>query len=210
MIEEIFSAYHSLTKPLQNAKVKLHLSSLDDVISPKHDSDSSVLLGDTNLLYKLKDIWASHFSHDYLRSLQDFPDTFPTGNAVIIQNVVDADASGILYTVNPFTNDKSQLVIEAVFGDAVALKMGTITPDRYEVNKEGLIINSLKTSQQTVAYKKTESGVKEVLLSVKTGKEQKVSSLQILFLSEIGKKIEQIFLMPQEITWAFKDINLSY
>jgi len=204
MVDEFLHAYHGLTKPLGNASVRMHAADEFEHVS-SDTSDHAILTGDSNLLFRLKDIWSSHFSPDYLQSLSDFPNNFPKGKAVIIQHLVNADVSGVLYTANPLTNDKKQLVIEAVFGDYDATKTGTITPDRYEVDKNSHVLTASSHTPQTVAFRKTNTGVKEMLLSTKKGNEQKLTSIQIEYLLQIGIKIEQLFISPQEITWALKD-----
>lgn len=205
MVEEFLHAYHGLTSPLKSAAVRMHTSRDGPLTHGRSYDESTISTGDANLLFRLKDIWSSHFSSEYLRSLFDFPKDFPKGSAIIIQHIMNADVSGVMYTASPITNEKKQLVIEAVFGDDVGLESRSVTPDRYEIEKASLSITRITQIPQTVSYKKTDKGIKEVLLPAKKGKEQKLTSLQIQYLAQIGKKVEQMFFSPQEIIWALKD-----
>ena len=54
--------------------------------------------------------------------------------------MVQSQASGVMFTLEPMTNDKSKIVIEAVFGLSETLVSGQVIPALYIIDKEGLKI----------------------------------------------------------------------
>ena len=63
------------------------------------------------------------------------------GMAVIVQALVAADASGVLFTTDPATGRSDRIIIEACFGLGEALVSGRVTPDRFLV-KNAISISS--------------------------------------------------------------------
>ena len=104
--------------------------------------------------------------------------------AVVVQEMVQSEASGVLFTVNPLTGVRTEAVINATFGLGEALVSGQIEPDEYIVDKETGTIKSVK-------------------IGTKTGSsDQALSEQQINELVEIGREIENYYATPQDIEWA--------
>jgi pyruvate,water dikinase len=60
------------------------------------------------------------------------------GLAVVVQRMVNSLKSGIAFSIDPVTNDKNKIVIEAIFGLGEYIVQGKVTPDHYEVDKHSL------------------------------------------------------------------------
>jgi pyruvate,water dikinase len=116
--------------------------------------------------------------------------------------MIASEASGIMFTLDPVTNDKSKIVIEAIFGLGELIVQGAVTPDHYEVSKSDLTILSKNLSQQTKMMVKKGSLNKEVQLSQAKGKRQKISDAYIHQLALLGKKLEEHYYFPQDCEWA--------
>ena len=56
--------------------------------------------------------------------------------AVLVQEMVLADASAVAFTVDPATGDRSAVVVEACWGLGPALVEGWVRPDRYRILRE--------------------------------------------------------------------------
>ncbi|HFC76919.1 MAG TPA: hypothetical protein ENJ27_01680 [Candidatus Moranbacteria bacterium] len=117
--------------------------------------------------------------------------------------MINSEKSGIAFSVHPVTQDDSQILIEAGFGLGEAIVSGAITPDAYIVSKKDNNIIDVNVNEQTKAlYRETKGGNKWKELGEK-GKKQILSEKEILKLSEIIKKIENHYGVPQDIEWAF-------
>lgn len=140
----------------------------------------------------------------------------PVSVAVVIQEMVQSEVSGISFTVHPVTKDYNQMVIEAGFGLGEAIVSGQITPDTYIVHKKDFSILDISVSEQsmmitrsTKAKSRSEGGQPSTTgrnvhkkLSAKSGGKQKLTGKQIVELAKLCKKIEQHYKHPQDIEWA--------
>ena len=107
--------------------------------------------------------------------------------AVIVQSLVEADASGVIFTADPVNGYKSRMIIEAVGGLGDTLVSGKATPQRFVVAKKKCrIVSKNLTSESCI----TDSVVKK--------------------LSKLGKKIEKHFDSPQDIEWAISNNKIFF
>lgn len=161
--------------------------------------------GDTYLLKKVKECWASLFTARaiYYRQTKGF-DHFKVGLAAVVQRMVQSDKSGIAFSIDPVTNDKTKIVIEAVYGLGEYIVQGKVTPDHYEVDKSTIVIEKKQTAYQNLKYVRSGRGNKEVKLSKKEGSKQKLTDNQIREVALLVKDIENHYYFPQDIEWAIE------
>ena len=177
------------------------------------------------LLENVKKCWSSLFTPRaiFYRKENNLHKTH-VSVAVVIQEMVESEISGICFTVHPVTQDKNQMIIEAGWGLGEAIVSGSITPDAYVVNKlkveskkskvksqkskvaeefEILDINVAEQKKQIVRCLK--KGVKWIPVLKSKQEKQKLSGKQIIELAKICANIEQHYKKPQDIEWAFRD-----
>ncbi|MFX0090271.1 MAG: PEP/pyruvate-binding domain-containing protein [Candidatus Hodarchaeota archaeon] len=127
--------------------------------------------------------------------------------AVIVQEMVASDTSGVMFTVNPLTGKRSEYVIDATFGLGEALVSGQIEPDHYVVESMGGKIVHKKLGSKSKSIRSQEGGgTKEVQENV-SGKET-LSSSNISELIRLGKQVSEHYGNPQDIEWAFANNTL--
>ncbi len=161
--------------------------------------------GEANLIEKVKEAWASLFTARaiFYRATNKF-DHFKVGIAVPVQKMVESEKSGIMFTIDPVTNDKSKIVIEAIYGLGELIVGGAVTPDHYEVDKKELkILVKQPHIQERQMLRKGGKNV-EVSLSKADGGRQKVSDNEILELAGLAKKLEHHYFFPQDAEWAIE------
>lgn len=213
VIQEIFTAYRKLGGALSDALVAVRSSATaEDLPGASFAGQQETYLnvqGEANLIQKIRHGWASLFEPRaiFYRHEQKY-DHFRVGIALIIQKMVNSDQSGIMFTIDPVTNDKSKIVIEAIYGLGEMIVQGQVTPDHYEVSKSDMKILSRHIAEQDVLLKKVGSVNKEVHVSSKDGKKQKISDKHILALAELGKKLEHHYFFPQDSEWAIEGKNV--
>jgi len=123
------------------------------------------------------------------------------GIAVPVQLMCQSDTSGIMFTVNPITNNRGEVSIEAAYGLGQPVVSGEITPDQYVVSKKTKKIVSRFIAPQD--WQLTMSGKTPV--SKKYQKKQKLTNKQIVDLAKIGMKIEDHYERPQDIEYGIED-----
>ena len=159
--------------------------------------------GENDAAKAVKDCWASLFEARaiYYRSEKGF-DHFKVGIAVPVQLMIQAEKSGVMFTIDPVTNDTSKLIIEAGFGLGEAIVSGSVTPDRYLVNKEDLQIYDKEVNSQEFKITKVGKENKKVPLKDDEKSLQKLTDEEIIKLAEVGKKIEEHYKSPQDTEWV--------
>jgi len=159
--------------------------------------------GTISLLHKVKQCWASLFTGRavYYRHTKGF-DHFKVGLAAVVQRMVQSEKSGIAFSIDPVTNDKKKIVIEAVFGLGEYIVQGKVTPDHYEVDKTTMVITKNEPAYQNLKYIRAGKGNREVKLNRKDGSVQKLSDNEIREVALLVKDIENHYYFPQDIEWA--------
>lgn len=161
--------------------------------------------GDTALLQKVKECWASLFTARavYYRQEKGF-DHFQVGLAAVVQRMVQSEKSGIAFSIDPVTNDKKRIIIEAVFGLGEYIVQGKVTPDHYEVDKTSFVIVKKQGAYQNLKFVRAGRGNKEVRLSRSEGSKVKLSDNEIREVALLVKDIENHYYFPQDIEWAIE------
>lgn len=162
--------------------------------------------GETHLLLKVKECWASLFTARaiYYRHEQGF-DHFKVGLAAVVQRMVQSEKSGIAFSIDPVTNDKTKIVIEAIYGLGEYIVQGKVTPDHYELDKRSFVILKKDTKYQNLKYIKDGKNNIEVKLNKHEGSTQKLSDEEIIKVGLLVKDIETHYYFPQDIEWAIEN-----
>jgi pyruvate, water dikinase len=149
--------------------------------------------------------WASLFESRaiFYRSDRGFSH-FKIGIAVPVQLMVQSEVSGIMFTVNPMTNNRGEVSIEAAWGLGQPVVSGEVTPDQYLVDKKTDKISFRHLSKQT--WQMTLAG--NIAVSRDYQEVQKLSDGKIKELAKIGEHIEKHYGHPQDIEWGMEDKKL--
>jgi len=123
--------------------------------------------------------------------------------AVVVQRMVDAEASGVMFTVNPTVIDGYHMVIEAVWGLGETLVSGQLTPDQYLIHKKGQILETKTVLQEW----ELRDGASMSLIPDRQNA-PKLTKEQILELAELGLQLELEYGWPQDIEWCLQGGDL--
>ena len=162
--------------------------------------------GEDSVVEAVKKCWASLFEARaiFYREEQNF-DHFQVGIAVPVQTMVQSETSGIMFSINPVTNDTNKIVIEAIYGLGEYIVGGVVNPDHFEVNKDNFEITSRSIAKQTQQLALTPEGNQEVEVGVVCQENQKIDDQYIIELARLSKKLEDHFNKPQDSEWAFQN-----
>ena len=124
--------------------------------------------------------------------------------AVVVQQMVESEISGITFTVHPVTKDPNQMIIEAGYGLGEAVVSGSITPDSYIIDKADQLIVDINIAQQDKQLLRgSQGGVEWKNIAAKQQPQQKLTGKQIMELAAICQRIEKHYGKPQDIEWAY-------
>src|SRR6266700_87910 len=122
--------------------------------------------------------------------------------AVVVQELVPADAAGILFTANPLTGARDQLMINAAWGLGEAIVGGQVTPDSFVVGKAGGKIIEQEITEKDVMTVRTLEGTREEPVPADRRTRAALSPAQAAELASIGVQIEDLYGQPMDIEWA--------
>ncbi|MBL7119766.1 MAG: phosphoenolpyruvate synthase [Dehalococcoidia bacterium] len=165
--------------------------------------------GALNVVAAVQGCWASLFEPRaiFYRVEHGF-DHMKVGIAVPVQRMVQSEVAGVMFTLEPMSNDESKIVIEAAYGLGETVVSGALTPDLYTVDKEELRILDKTIAKQEwqlvrdPASRHYEEGNIEVPIHLSDQTKQKLADEDIIALAEIAKTIESLYQFPQDIEWA--------
>ncbi|MBM3945726.1 MAG: phosphoenolpyruvate synthase, partial [SAR202 cluster bacterium] len=168
--------------------------------------------GEDAVVQAVRDCWASLFeARAIFYRAENKIDHVSTGIAVVVQRMVQADVSGVMFTLEPVSNDISRICIDAIYGLGEAIVSGQVTPDSYVVDKHSnrLVSQTVVTQDwQLIRNPDPATNRKQANLQADVPKEkgerQKLREPQILELAELGKRLERHYGHPQDIEWAME------
>ncbi len=162
--------------------------------------------GEEALLQAVKADWASLFEPRaiFYREEKGF-DHLKVGLAAVVQKMVQSEVAGVAFTVDPITNDRNIITIEAAYGLGEAVVSGQVTPDTYKVRKDTFEIISKEIHRQEFKIVLAgEEGTKKVPVPEEEKEKQKLSDEKIVELAKLCKAIEDHYQFPQDIEWALE------
>jgi pyruvate, water dikinase len=168
--------------------------------------------GADDLIQKVVKCWSSLFTPRaiFYRNEKGFPHE-KVFISVGVQKMVNSRAAGVMFTINPVTGNRDEIVIEGNFGLGETVVSGAVNPDDFVIDKATNQIKERRISKKTIKYVRDAKTGKTVHLNIPENEQKLVciSDQEIIALSELAKKIEKHYGKPMDIEWAI-DQDLSY
>jgi pyruvate,water dikinase len=129
--------------------------------------------------------------------------------AVVVQAMVESEASGVLFTANPLTGKRTEVVIDATLGLGEALVSGQVEPDQYVVDTSAGRILEKRLGAKALAILSAAGGGTRTVEQDAAGR-QALPDGAIAVLARLGKRVEQELYagQPQDIEWAWAGSRL--
>jgi pyruvate,water dikinase len=159
--------------------------------------------GAEDLLEAIQKCWASLYTPRaiYYRARQGFEDR-SVNIAVVVQELINADKAGVLFTSHPVTGEP-ETIVEASWGLGESIVSGKVSPDKYVFDR-----HSRKVEDKAIGTKKiaivadAKKGTKTVELSREKQEGSVLSDGEVKDLTEYGEIAENHYGTPQDIEWA--------
>jgi pyruvate,water dikinase len=161
------------------------------------------------LLDAIKTCWLSLFSERALVYLarQRVP-AEKVRMAVLVQEMVEADHAGVVFTADPLTGATDRFVVECVSGLGDGLVQGTVQPERAVVEKRtGRVLASPADDRSADSFVRA-NHVDAVRLADKAVRAPMLSPATLARLCDLARRTELLFSAPQDIEWAQRDGEL--
>ena len=125
-----------------------------------------------------------------------------TSLCVVVQRMVESQASGVLFTANPLTGLRSQTVIEATLGLGEALVSGLVEPDDYLVEpRAGRILTKTLGRKEMSIHGQAGGGTHTQ--HEDRSQEQALPDAAVLELAAWGQRAAELYGFPQDVEWAW-------
>lgn len=160
---------------------------------------------ENGLLMAIQHCWSSLWTSRALayRSRQQI-NTATIKLAVVVQEMVWASVSGVLFTLNPVSG-ADEVVINAIWGLGEALVGGQVTPDTIISNKRTGEVKRVEIGKKLVMTVPDAHGTREQDVDPALRQKAVLSNSQVAELTALGGQIETHFGVPQDIEWAIAD-----
>lgn len=206
---EIMKAYKKLSGfgGLKNIPVAVRTSataedSLDASFAGQGDTFLNVI-GEANVISRVRDCWSSLFtSRSIFYQVKKHYDHFKIGVAVPVQKLINSEVSGIMFTANPVTNAKNEIIVETIWGLGEYIVQGKITPDQHIVDKNSWKIISEEHVSQEIQLTKGDDETKETLVPKTKINKKKIDPSMAIKIAKIGQKLHQHYGKPQDVEFS--------
>lgn len=179
----------------------------DSSFAGQQDSYLNVA-GPAELLDAIRRCWASLWTARaivYRARMGIDPGAIAMG--VVIQRLIEAQVSGVLFTANPMTGARGELVVNANFGLGESIVSGEVTPDTFVLNRpDATVKETLVGAKQTMIVSAQKQGTTSVPVSETQRSEACVSGERLAELAALSMDAERLFEnVPQDVEWAVAD-----
>jgi len=124
--------------------------------------------------------------------------------AVVVQRQVPATRAGVMFTIDPASGDREKLVIEGSFGLGESVVSGSVSPDRYVVEKASLAIVTREVRRKELAIEAdADGGTVTRKLEADEAARPVLSDDEVRQIAELGRRIEDHYGAPQDTEWCY-------
>jgi pyruvate, water dikinase len=165
------------------------------------------ITGADAVLQNIRACWASMFGEavlTYRREIKDAGAQEDSAICVGIQQMVEARAAGVMFTLDPLNGDRSKIVMEACWGLGEGVVKGDINPSRYAIDKVTFEVIKREIIPQAEEYRFDPVAGAVGLAPVEAERQESacIDTPEAIALAELAKQIEQRRGAAQDIEWA--------
>jgi pyruvate,water dikinase len=121
---------------------------------------------------------------------------------VVVQELVDADCAGVLFTRNPL-DGADELVVEASWGLGESVVGGLVVPDRFRLGRDGTVLERTAGMKDIAVVSRAEGGTAEDSVPEKRRHALCLGEDELRSLHELAVRCEELFGGAQDLEWAF-------
>jgi len=160
--------------------------------------------GTKELLKYVKLCWASLWNYRALSyRIKQGIDNNNLAHGVVIQKLINAEKSGILFTANPTNGRRDQILLNSSWGIGEAIVGGEVTPDQWVIDKNnGRWVEERVADKEIMTIRK-DKGIEFIPVPEDKRKELSLNSAEVAELLQLALAVEDYFGSPQDIEWSY-------
>jgi pyruvate,water dikinase len=128
--------------------------------------------------------------------------------AVVVQELVDAESAGVLFSSNPL-DGSDELVVEAAWGLGEAVVAGLVTPDRFRLTRDGAVLERTAGVKDIAVRPDPAGGTRETKVPRELARSLCLGDAQLAALHGLALRCDDVFGESSDLEWAFAGGVLS-
>lgn len=121
---------------------------------------------------------------------------------VVVQELVDADSAGVLFSRNPISGS-DELVIEAAWGLGDAVVAGLVAPDRFRLSSDGVVVERSAGLKDVAVRADPEGGTSQTEVPAEAARALCLDDVQLGALHALALRCDETFSGSHDLEWAF-------
>ncbi|MGQ0432164.1 MAG: phosphoenolpyruvate synthase [Microthrixaceae bacterium] len=167
-----------------------------------HSSFANVV-GATAVLDRVIDCWASLYGERVIAYRASHDLTEEPAIAVVVQQLVDSERAGVMFTADPSTGNRARIVIEGAFGLGEVVVSGAVEPDTYLLDKDGPTLLDVRVGHKSHELRTAPGGmIAQRLLANAEADARVLTDDEAIELAALGLEVEAHYGEPQDVEWA--------
>ena len=163
------------------------------------------VVGTRAILERVRRCWASLFTERAVTyRIRNGIDHRRVQMAVVVQRMVFATVSGVLFTADPITGNRKIVAVEATFGLGEALVSGLVNADTYKVRGNEVVTRMIGSKQLAILASRS-GGTEHQAVAHERQAQFTLTDALVVRLAQLGRRIEAHFGTPQDIEWCLVD-----
>lgn len=214
-IKEVFDEINNKLKKTHSYAVRSS-ATIEDSKAFSFAGQAESFLNNKNfdeILLSIKNCWSSLFSPQallYLLQMKKKGIDFSLLNismAVVVQEMINSEVSGVLFTTNVLDNNTTQMLINATWGLGETVTDNLVVPDMIILNKSEFNIVRYDIGKKEKRSIQNPNGSGTILIEndQNSGSLCSLTTKQLYQLYDLGLKLENEFCYPQDIEWAIQN-----
>ncbi|HET9442485.1 MAG TPA: PEP/pyruvate-binding domain-containing protein, partial [Acidimicrobiales bacterium] len=203
--DEVLAAYHRLGagSPVAVRSSATAEDTAGTSFAGMHETYANVV-GDDAVIERLVDCWASLFGERVIAYRASQRLSEEPAIAVVVQQLVESERAGVLFTADPSSGDRDRIVVEGAFGLGEVVVSGQVEPDTYVLSKAGPRLAQIRIGHKT---HKLVGGPGGTIVRVDLGEEEADARVladgEAVALARLGAEVEAHYGgVPQDVEWA--------
>ena len=200
----ILEAYERLGRPVTAVRSSANAEDLPGASFAGQYCSFLNVRGEVELLKAVRQCWASLWNERAVTYRQKHGiGNRGLAHGVLVQELIPAEISGILFTANPVNGRRDQLLLNASWGLGEAIVGGQVTPDQWVVNKaDGVVLESFISRKEVMTIRE-DGGIRLVPVPSDKAEASTLDADQVQALVRLALQAEAHFQAPQDIEWTF-------
>lgn len=219
--ESISTAIHAAYAQLSNGRIPEHLpvavrssATAEDLADASFAGQQETYLGirgAETLVWHVQQCWASLWTERAItyRVRNNFPHV-QVSLAVVVQEMIAPEVAGVLFTANPVTNNREEMLANASYGLGESVVSGRVTPDTYRLGrrKPFAVVEQVCGTKATRIDMAADNGTTEIPVAEAERQQLCLNHDALHRLLELGKQVETYYEQPQDIEWGLSNGQL--